>query len=325
MAIQPHFYFHSPCFDGIVSAVLAWDFLETRQGWTSPILHRVNYDLRESWLSSKLESPCAVVDFLYHPQAEFWADHHLTTFLDEESRKHFERRKGPALVYDERADSCAGLLWSYLAREFNHRNSRYNEMVQWAEKIDAARYESVQEAIFSSAPALRISAGLALGSAEGYCEELVRAFRSRSLEQIADRPEVQARFERVQTLTQAGLDRFTAAARLENDGIVVFDVDGKGALISRYAPYYFFPEARYSAGIVRWEGGTKITTMRNPWREFDSVSLGKICEKLGGGGHQRVGSIMLRGERAGEASSMLDRLLTEMRREEKGIEKGEPT
>lgn len=323
MREQGHLYFHSPCFDGIVSAVLAWDFLETRQGWTHPTLHSVNYDLRESWLSSTLERPCAIVDFLYHPQAEFWADHHLTTFLDEETRRDFEGRRSPTLVYDDRAGSCAGLLWGHLDRTFGYRNPRYTEMVEWAEEIDSARYESVREAIFSPAPALRVNLGLALGDREGYCEGLVRALRNGTLDQVADLPEVQARFECAQSLIQTGLDRFAKTAQLESDGIVVFDVDGRGAIISRYAPYYFFPDARYSAGIVRREGEATITVMRNPWREFPSVFLGRICEKLGGGGHQRVGAVVLRGEQVSEARSLLDRLLLEIRGEERRVEEGE--
>jgi hypothetical protein len=72
-------YFHSPCFDGIASAVLAWDFLEERSGWRTPALHPVNYDVRQTWLEKLLDRPAAVVDFLYHPDVEFWADHHLTS------------------------------------------------------------------------------------------------------------------------------------------------------------------------------------------------------------------------------------------------------
>lgn len=322
MRNEAHLYFHSPCFDGIVSAVLAWDFLESFQGWRSLILHPVNYDLRESWLTSSPQRPCAIVDFLYHPEAEFWCDHHVTTFLDEDTRKDFERRASPKLVYDGRAGSCAGLLWDHLAKAFGHRSYQYADMVHWAEKIDSARYESVDEAILSRAPAIRISLALALKDRGRYCEELVRALRYKTMDEVADLPEVRTRFEQAQSLVQVGLDRFKKAAQLESDEIVVFDVEGRDAIISRYAPFYFFPHAQYSAGIVRWEGGAKITVMRNPWREFESAYLGKICEKLGGGGHQRVGSIVLHGEGASQAPYFLDRILSEIRNEREGVEGG---
>jgi len=43
---QGHLYFHSPGFDGIASAVLASDFLETARGMAPLGLHPVDYDLR---------------------------------------------------------------------------------------------------------------------------------------------------------------------------------------------------------------------------------------------------------------------------------------
>lgn len=52
-----------------------------------------------------------------------------------------------------------------------------------------------------------------------------------------------------------------------------------------------FPHARYSIGYVRLEGDGKITAMRNPWIDFESVALGDIFARFGGGGHQRVASL----------------------------------
>ena len=316
---EGHIYFHSVCFDGIISAVLTWDFLESHDGWHDLSLHAVNYDKHTGWLSSALQEPAAVVDFLYHPQSSFWADHHVTSFVDDAVRQDYERRKTPYLVYDERADSCAGLLWNHLARVFSHRSSRYAELIGWAEKIDAARYESVSEAIFAPSPALKINAGLSLGNADGYSEGLVRAFREHTLDEVAKLPDVEARFEQSLSLTKVGLNRFGQASHVENDGIVVYDVDVRGALVNRYAPFHFFPEARYSVGVSRAEHGAKITAMRNPWREFESVPLGPICEKFGGGGHQRVGSIIVRPEGL-EAASIMHRLISEIRRQERIIE-----
>ena len=256
MGEQGHLYFHSPCFDGIASAVLVSDFLETARGMAPLVLHPVDYDLRAGWLALELGAPAAVVDFLYHPRAAFWADHHATAFLNDEARADFDRRSGPAVIYDGAADSCAGLLWRHLEQAFGHRDARYADLVGWAEKIDAARYGSVEEAIFGSAPALRLALGLALGDGAGHCVRLVR------------------------------------------------------------------PEARYSIGIVRSRGGAKITAMRNPWREFASVPLGRILEAVGGG-HRRVGAVALPPERVAEARAVLVRVLAEVRRRQEALDRGE--
>lgn len=317
MSQGAYLYFHFPCFDGITSCVLTWDFLETSQGWKFKKFSSVNYESRANWLSTTLHTPCAVVDFLYHPEAQFWADHHLTTFLNEEIRQDFERRKDKWLIYSSRSGSCAMLLWSRLADSFGYRNPHYKEMVEWADKIDSARYSSVSEAILGDAPALRISSSLALKNEPSYCELLVKALRYQTLDDVARLPEVMEKSERAQSMIKTGLRQFAGACRLEDGGVAVFDVRGTDdAIISRYSPYYFFPEARYSLGVMRFSNGAKITAMRNPWREFPSIFLGKIFEKFGGGGHQRVGSVMLSGERANEAETVLKQLLHQIRKED---------
>jgi hypothetical protein len=95
-------YLHYPCFDGVMSAALAWDFLETSQHWTIAHAMPVNYDGSAGWLARKLPARSAVVDFLYHPGAAFWADHHATTFLSDAVRGDFEARASEFVAYDRR-------------------------------------------------------------------------------------------------------------------------------------------------------------------------------------------------------------------------------
>ena len=307
-----HLYFHSPCFDGIVSCVLTQDFLELAQGSKVEGLIPVNYDLKNSWLSTPLTSPSAVVDFLYHPRAEFWADHHLTTFLTSEAELHFKNRKGgPYVFYEDTAGSCAGLLWRQLLDRFSYRNDFYEPLIHWAEKIDAARYDSVEEAVLGDNSALRIRSSLTFEDAQNYSVDLVHALREKTMDEVAELAWVNSRVERARNLLQAGLDRFSKACHLESD-IAVFDVDTSDVLINRYAPYFFFPHARYSIGILRTGDKTKITAMRNPWRDFSSLPLGPMFEKLGGGGHQRVGSLVLPRERSEEAPQIVKTLVKEM-------------
>lgn len=307
-------YLHFPCFDGVVSGVLAWEFLERSSKWRVARICPVNYDLRENWLSTRLRTPCAIVDFLYHPQASFWADHHLTSFSHLEAETDFQRRRGLSpLWYDNGSPSCATLLWEHVAPDLGS-DRRYAEMVYWAAKIDSAGYSSVEEALLGDAPALRLNFSLMCKPTQEYCEFLLKQLRVRTLEQVACRPEVRDRSEEVKSRMAAGLDRLRDSLRLEADGIAVFDTETSDDLIvSRYAPYYLFPQARYSIGITRSPKGARITAMRNPWQNFPSIALGTLFEKHGGGGHQRVGSIFLPGDQSQKACDVLTALLQELR------------
>jgi hypothetical protein len=317
-------YFHSSCFDGIVSSVMTADFLENRQGWTLNQLIPASYEDRGDWLSRELLTPCAVVDFHYHPQAVFWADHHGTTFLSYDAEKDFEKRRGAWMVFDPRSGSCAYLLRKYFAERLSFADPRYDEMVEWADKIDAARYASVEEAILGDTPALRIRASLAAGNGEELSKQLVNELRFSTLDEVAGLPLVRDRSEEVRSKIAAGLDRFAPAVRLDVGEIVVFNVTSqKGVVLSRYAPYHFFPEARYSVGVVRSTNGAKITAMRNPWRDFPSVNLGEIFKDLektfdgvGGGGHQRVASVILSGKQSRRAADILAHIVRQIREQD---------
>ena len=310
-------YFHSPCLDGIASSVLTLDFLETVQNWTFNELRPVDYDQRKSWLSEERTSPFAVVDFLYHPAAEFWADHHQTSFLRPDLKNCFAEQKNAFHIYDSKSSSCAMLLWRVLQRRFKYKNSRYAELVSGADKIDAARYSSVEEAIHGSHPALNINRSLATNKDPDYPVWLVTRLRRESLEKVGCSPEVVEKSNEAQALIAAGLDRLSETVHLDDANIAVFDVDSSDVLVNRYAPYHFFPKARYSLGIVRSPNCTKIRAMKNPWRHFPSVYLGKLFERFGGGGHRRVGSVLLRGADAQNADQVLRRLLDEIRKEDK--------
>jgi hypothetical protein len=311
-------YFHSPCFDGIISAVLASEFLEHHRGWAGVDAKAVNYDDQVGFLDRAIRPPAAVVDFLYHPDAAFWADHHQTAFLTPELREDFRTRSKTDLIYDDQAPSCAGLLHEHLSRATGLRDSRCTELARWADKIDAAAYDSVEEAIRADAPALRLNASLT-AAAPDFCEWLVTELRKRDINEVADSPLVRARADRVMRERERGLQQFRPGARLEDDGIVVFDVDGRGTAVSRYSPYFFFPEARYSVGILRTGSWVKVTAMRNPWRNFPSVALGTIASRFGGGGHHRVGSVHLSGADAVRAEAVLAEFVAEIRRQDKAL------
>jgi len=185
-------------------------------------------------------------------------------------------------------------------------------MVYWANQIDAARYNSVLEAIAPNMPAQQISAGLAFAN-DADCVSLVRRLHARPLEEVASDFNVAERFRRFQTESAAGLEEFQRGAHLEDGDIVVFEVDATKSNISRYAPYYFYPDAAYSAGILHLKEGAKVTAMRNPWRDFRGVSLGEVFEEIGGGGHRRVASVILPSSDLEGAQAVLGHVLRRIR------------
>jgi hypothetical protein len=309
-------YFHAPCFDGLVSAALAWDFLEQRAGWTRVRPRGVNYGIRPRWPALKPKAEFAVVDFLFHPRAAFWADHHATPFLTPDFEQAYLKRTSPLLFYDAAAPSCSALLWNHLASAGGHRTERFAAMVEWATKIDAARYSSVDEIFDATASALTINLALSQFTDPRECDRLVRISKDGGLEALAADRTIRRRAERARRLSADGLKRFKRRAHLVDD-IVVFDVDARNSVINRYAPYRFFPGARYSAGIIRKSDGVRITAMRNPWKEFDSVPLGEIFEKVGGGGHTRVASLVLKSGHADRAPHLLEEVVSSIRQHDR--------
>jgi hypothetical protein len=298
-----HVYFHAPCFDGVVSAVFAMELLR----WEDPYLHPTGYEVRAHWLEDRLEAPTAVVDFLFHPRAIFWADHHRTTFLNEIAARYHSEHPRPEWIFDPAAGSCAALLFRSFPQLAHHE-----QLARWADKIDAARYESVNEAIFGTSPALLISKGLAVGDGYTNSTELVRRLSRRPLASVAADRDVRERFERVQRDAEHALREFDRHARLEAGDIIVADLESDAGT-NRYAPYHQFPGARYSVVLFRTSSGAKITAMRNPWREFASVPLGNIFERYGGGGHDRVASLLVPPERDADANVLLRAIVDDLR------------
>jgi hypothetical protein len=300
-------YVHFPCFDGVVSGVIASRFLEEKYGWKFTVIEPVNYELRKQWLETTLPPRSVVLDFLYHPQAEFWADHHSTAFLNLDLQTSFETNKRTDHYYDKQSRSCASLLWRHLGASLS-QHSALEEMVEWADKIDSATYTSVQEALFDEHPALLISRSLAIDADAEYCEFLIKALKRSSLQETAASEQIQSRNRIAKERSALGLQRVREVIRLEGFA-AVFEASGEGVLINRYLPYYFYPQAQYSIGVVHLDGSTKITTMRNPWLDFESPNLGKFMEKFGGGGHQRVGSVILENGRQNLSQEVVSALL----------------
>ena len=54
-------YLHFPCFDGVISAVLASEYLKRKHGVDTRDIVPVNYSDRDGWLARSLAKPAASI------------------------------------------------------------------------------------------------------------------------------------------------------------------------------------------------------------------------------------------------------------------------
>ena len=181
-----------------------------------------------------------------------------------------------------------------------------------------AEHELDNPAILGDAPALRIKRSLLTEDGESgpeYAHFLLRELRVHDLSYVAGLREVSRREKKVRRALENGLKKAGAKARLETGEVAVLDTRrNRKQMISRYAPYYAHPNARYSIGIMRSPDSIGITAMRNPWKPFKSVALGRVFEQFGGGGHQRVGAVRLSSKQSKRVKDVLESLLSKMQK-----------
>jgi hypothetical protein len=190
----------------MVSAALLASILTDIKGerveWSS-----VNYDQRRDWTSFGADQRIAIVDFHFHPRAEYWFDHHPTTFLTPELRALY--KPSERWQWDETSPSCPPIILKHAREYWDYRPAeRCLEMARWSDIIDAAQYDSVDQAIFGDAPALRIARALTVAPSSEWIDGLVGAMTTKSLSEIASSDTVEQAHQRASRNPDRALEQF---------------------------------------------------------------------------------------------------------------------
>lgn len=275
-------------FDGMVSAAVLATVLRDQRAET-PAWTSVNYDQRTDWLQFSRDERFAIVDFHFHPRAEYWFDHHPTTFLSPELREQY--RPSERWQWDENSPSCPPLILAHAARYWDYQApSRFVEMAEWSNVIDAARFKSVEQAVFGDEPALRISRALTCAPAPGWLDEIVAAMTKDDLDAVARRPDLDKCFQRAARNRDKALEQFPPTVEWKRDKVLVYDASSNAIRRERFAPFYHHPDIHYSVGVIPTRAGFHVSAGENPWNPPPiQVHIGEIMERYGGGGHRAVG------------------------------------
>ena len=309
-SILSKIYFHAPCFDGLISAVIAREYLTKTQNWVEPEMLPVTYHRDDWWLRQNLQGYSAVLDFMYHPDARFWVDHHGSTFKQTEDlnemRRHYENSRtdtSRTLVYDPTYPAGAKLLWDFIKGDVND-HERFAEMVRWATITDSATYETAQQAVFGEEPALRIASSLGTSIDDGRILDILKLLRTHTLDEAANEPIIAERFAANRPRVEHGIEALRKTMQIDGTiGSAEMTIDDT-LRPSVFAGFLLAPEIKYMLTLTHGPKGHKVYASRNPWNGATKVHLGDLFETYGGGGHFGVGSYLYEPEATSAATKM---------------------
>jgi hypothetical protein len=311
--------YHHNDLDGRASAAVMLDFFRLRGDEIGRFI-AIDYDIEPRWETLKFLNPAVIVDFLYHPRAAWWIDHHETTFMKNAWREKF--KADAQHCWDPAYPSGCGLAVKILKENFGYRPPRH--IVQLARALDvfdAARFRSARQAVEAKEP------GILLGWLLNYLESekvlqtwLIEKLSVKSLGTVIREPKIRPLVKRY---------------RMEQKRLLAFAkkhmvMDGKASLLDitslkktggevRFIPFYLNPNVHYALRMRRIKDGSyRVAIGKNPWKlkSGEDVHIGKFLRKhYGGGGHPGAGGADIKGKIEPE---MLGReIINKLRKESK--------
>jgi hypothetical protein len=320
-AMKLRILYHGNCFDGVSSAAVFTKFYratvdgDAEIGYT-PTMHQANNAFDRAQLDGEEN---AIVDFKYCPddRLTWWFDHHQSAFLSKDDEQHFLADTSGRKFLDTQSKSCAEFIARIAKDEFGFEDDSLAELIEWAHIIDGALYESPAQCVELRTPALKLMQVIEGEKDPAFVEKIIRSLTARTLDQIVESNEIQARLEPI-------LERHWSTVNLIKEravydrGVVSFDVTDTGIDgYNKFIPYYFYPETTYNVALSRSEFRTKISVGSNPWSPRPRThNIAEICERYGGGGHAVVGAVSLPREDGGRGREIMAEIIDELRFED---------
>ncbi len=310
---------HDNCFDGFASAAVFSRFFresidpQVEIGYQG-LAHRPNQKLIEEELFDGEQN--AIVDFKYSPSAKltWWFDHHQSAFLSPADEQHFYADKSPTKFYDPTYKSCTKFIADTAVKEYGFDPGNLVELIQWADIIDGAQYDSAQTAVELAAPALKLMLVIEASRDQTLMQKIINGMQTSSLAELIADPQVDSAFQPLYEKHVQTIDWIRAAGEFE-DGVIYFDLSQYNAVgYSKFIPYYLFPQTVYSVGLSLTPNRSKVSVGFNPWSpQPRRHNLATICERYNGGGHPVVGAISYQPEEIDRARETALAIAKELR------------
>ena len=288
--------YHDHCFDGAASAAFFSRFLDAKfhPGAAfeyTGLAHKASQLFEPELFDGDVN---AIVDFKYStdPKLTWWFDHHQSAFLSPEDAEHFRRDTGGRKMYDPTFRSCTKYIREIARERFGFDAPDLEELVNWADIIDGAQYESPQSAVELGAAAMKLTLVIEGSQGSETVQKIIRQMQHSKLSEIVANREIQEIYQPLYERHVKSIDLIRECA-VHNGGVVFFDLVADGVdSYNKFIPYYLHPESVYTVSVSTSSFRTKVSVGSNPWvTEPLKYNLATICERYGGGGHPKVGAI----------------------------------
>lgn len=311
--------YHGHCFDGMASAALLTRFLRTAEGSLEVSYRGLEHQPGGSHVPSDVLSGDvnAVVDFRYttSPRLTWFFDHHVSGIVGDQEREHLAADASGRKFFDPAYGSCCKLISDVARERFAWTAPELDELVRWADAIDAARFASADEATSLEPAAMRLMTVLEVhGDDRFLAPRIARLADGATLDELADEHEVKKLLAPLRKRQETTAKIIEERARVEG-GVVVFDLVGIGSdRYHKFIPYRLFPDARYCVAVTAGPTRAKVSVGSNPWAPAPRThDIAALCARYGGGGHPVVGAVSLAADQVDRARAIAAEIAAALR------------
>lgn len=291
-----YIYFHND-FDGMATAAIFSKFLMLEKNLSFEDIEfiPVDYEIKNNWVEKKIISPSAVLDFLYHPSADWWFDHHTTSFLNKAILvENYKRDKQKH--WDTEFLSCPSLLISHFYRYYHkyslELSKRYEELIYWSDIIDGAKYSTPKMLFDYNYQYINLNKTLAIDRTIDYRLKIIKAFYENDISQILNSVRFFDLLKEIKEKEKKAINIISNIIKIK-DKVAYFDQSKYDIPFQRFLPYYLYPDLLYRIGIYKKDDMFSVSVNYNIWqKEKNTINLGKLCNSFGGGGRFDVGAVI---------------------------------
>ncbi len=289
---------HGHCFDGLASAVMFTRLLQSTGASDVRFEYRAcGYGAGQLRPDLKVLSgdENAILDYRYYgsDKLTWYFDHHRTAFYSDSDQSDFEgRRAGGRMFFDPAYSSCTKLVADIGRERFGFMDPALDELVAWADRVDAARFDTAEQAVDRNDPVMQLVSVVEHYGDDAFLNRLVPELSQKSLHDVARSRDVVDRYRPLGRKHERFIERVRSKSELRGRVVFVDLTESVLESVGKFVTYALYPSSVYSVVVGLLKNGPKISVGYNPWsgKPLDT-DISSICARYGGGGHPVVGGI----------------------------------